>query len=433
MAFSVSCPKCGKTYRVKSEQASGSMRCQGCQTAFRLSHDGKDKKLPPPRLPRMKTARRPEEGSSDTDTDAESTDTKQPVQKPVLQKIGRFEIRELVGKGSFGSVHRAYDPILDREVALKIPHVGRVSSETDAKNFLREPKAAAQLWHPHIVPVYDTGEDDGQYYIASAFIKGQTLQQLLNESQMDNEQIANFVAKIADALSYAASQSIIHRDVKPANIMIDTRGEPHLMDFGIAKIEKAGAEQDNRIAGTPAYMSPEQTDPNVKLTPATDQYSLGVIMYEMLCGKMPFSGRPEAVIYKVQNEEPQRPRSISKSVNRDLESICLKAMEKDRDDRYESCVEMAKDLRRWLDHLPVKARVLSPTERFRRWCGRGQWGATFFFAFIITLIVGFTATMHFIEESRLQKQTIRDLQSRVNSTPSDVPAKQNKPNGPLGP
>ena len=220
--------------------------------------------------------------------------------------------------------------------------------------------ASARLQHPHIVPVFDAGKDEqtGEYYQASAFIAGQTLQSAIDEQPMDCRRAAKIARMLAQALGYAHSQGILHRDVKPANVMLDEKDEPHLMDFGLARIEKSDEKltRDVALMGTPANMSPEQAQgQNNQLTVASDQYSLGIVLYELLTGHTPFSGPPHVQIHHHLRTEPERPSKQNAVVPKDLETICLKALAKEPDNRYPDCVEMAEDLRRWQANEPIQA------------------------------------------------------------------------------
>ncbi len=309
---------------------------------------------------------------SDTPADVQAT----PFEKPspeTPKSLGRFLIRSRIGVGGFGAVYRAYDPVLDREVALKVPRAEVLQEPKARARFLREPKAAAQLRHPHIVPIYDAGSDGDHFYIASALIEGQTLKAAIEDRQPDFRQAAEIVRDLAEALDYAHGMGVIHRDVKPANVMIDARGQAILMDFGLAHLKRSGEKltQDGTVMGTPAYMAPEQADGSLgEVGPASDQYSLGVVLYELLSGRTPFSGPAAAVIFNHLHQAPEPPRRIKPQVPEDLETICLKAMAKRPRDRYANCAALSEDLRRWLDGEPVRARQMGAVERLARWCRR---------------------------------------------------------------
>lgn len=329
------------------------------------------------------------------------------------KKIGRFEIKNPLGAGAFGEVFRAHDPQLERDVALKVPHAAVLQNPKVAKRFLIEAQATARLTHPNIVPIFDAGQESGHHYIASAFIEGKTLDDALVDA-FDFRQTARIVMKLADALAYAHEQGIIHRDIKPANIMLDQKSEPHLMDFGLARLETAAENltHDGAILGTPTYMPPEQAAGDLeKVTAASDQYSLGVTLYEMLCGERPFSGPPELVIFNVINQEPPSPRSIKSDIPRDLETICQKAMAKTPKERYPSCQELVTDLRRWLDDIPISARRIRLRERFFRWCKRNP----FIFGMVMLVLVAFIFGAVFAFRAELARQATLDARREAEA------------------
>ncbi|HEV3236898.1 MAG TPA: serine/threonine-protein kinase, partial [Gemmataceae bacterium] len=342
------------------------MSCPHCKTRFIAASSSQD--LPPQadRCTRIATPRETADG-------IQPRAAKQGQGNKLPARIGRFQIRALRGAGAFGTVYRAYDPQLDREVALKVPLAGVLDSPLRIERFLREARAAAQLRHPHIVPVHEAGHDGDQYYIASAFIEGQTLAEECDEGPLEPRRAAQIVRDLAEALSYAHEQGIVHRDVKPANVMIDAKGRPHLMDFGLAARQDSEEKLtvDGAILGTAAYMAPEhasgqQGDPKA----ASDQYSLGVVLYELLCGRTPFAGPASVMLFNAVHTEPPSPRSIRPNLPRDLETICITALAKNPDERFENCQEFADDLRRWLEDEPIHRRRLSIPERVVRWCKR---------------------------------------------------------------
>jgi WD40 repeat protein len=290
-----------------------------------------------------------------------------------VTQVGRFPIRARLGSGAFGTVYRAYDPQLDREVALKVPHPGTLDTPQRVERFLREARSAARLRHPHIVPVFDAGRDGNHYYIASAFIPGKPLGDAVVGNGLDPRRAARITRELAEAVAYAHGQGIIHRDLKPANVILDSADHPHLLDFGLAarQDESEKLTRDGAVLGTPAYMAPEQAaGQQGDARPAGDQYSLGVLLYELLTGRTPFEGPPATVLYNAIHSEPPRPRSLRPSLPGDLETICLKAMSKQAGDRYVDCQALADDLRRFLDGEPIAARRLGLAERLLRWCKR---------------------------------------------------------------
>jgi serine/threonine protein kinase len=268
-----------------------------------------------------------------------------------LVQVGRFLIRERLGNGAFATVYRAHDPQLDRDVALKVPHPSTLESPSRVKRFLNEAKALARMHHPNIVPIYEANSDNGTHYIASAFIQGKTLAEVLDGGPVDFRHAAEIVRQVAEALAYAHKMGIVHRDVKPSNIILDLDGQAHLVDFGLAFCRDGDPQrtQDGAILGTASYIAPElaagrKGDPQA----CSDQYGLGVVLYEMLTGKPPFEGLPPVVLFKTLHEEPLVPRERNPQVPRDLERICMKAMAKKAKNRFLDCRELADSLARWL-------------------------------------------------------------------------------------
>ena len=312
---------------------------------------------------------------ADTARDASATVGLPAAPEPGMlpASIGRFRILARLGAGAFGTVYRAHDPQLDREVALKVPRSGTGAGPSHLERFLREARAAAGLRHPHIVPVFDAGSDGGVSYIAAAFIKGRPLSEAIRRDGVNFQRAARITRDLAEALAYAHTQGIVHRDVKPANVLLDRNNQPHLTDFGLATraAESARLTREGAVLGTPAYMAPEQAEGQQgPARPASDQYSLGAVLYELLTGQLPFTGPPALVLYNAVHTEPPPPRSLRPGLPRDLETVCLKAMAKRPEDRYPHCQELADDLRRWLDGEPIRARRLGLAERLMRWLRR---------------------------------------------------------------
>ena len=257
----------------------------------------------------------------------------------------------VLGEGEHATVYRAYDPILERDVALKVPRQGVLKTAKALVRFLGEAKALARLRHPRIVPVYEAGCAGQRHFIAMGLIEGRSLAERLAEGPLELRRATEIVAELAEALAYAHAQGVVHRDVKPANIRVDDQGAVYLMDFGIAYHPDSGEVPlpPGMILGTPAYVAPEQAQggqPNV--LPASDQYSLGVVLYELLCGQPPFCGPPSYVLFHAIHLDPPSPHTVAPGVSRSLAAICLKALAKSPERRYADCQEFADDLRRWL-------------------------------------------------------------------------------------
>jgi serine/threonine protein kinase len=265
--------------------------------------------------------------------------------------LGRFRVLGVLGEGQHATVYRAYDRILERSVALKVPRQGVLKTAKAVERFLGEAKALARLRHPHIVPVYEAGRAGDRHYIAMALIEGHNLAEQSARGRLGIRRATEIVADLAEALAYAHLQGVVHRDVKPANVRLDAAGVVYLMDFGIAYRPDSGevALADGSILGTPAYVAPEQAQGGqIDALPASDQYSLGVVLYELLCGRPPFCGPPSYVLFHTIHHEPPPLHTFVSKIPRSLSAICLKAMAKRPERRYPGCQEFAADLRRWL-------------------------------------------------------------------------------------
>jgi serine/threonine protein kinase/tetratricopeptide (TPR) repeat protein len=281
---------------------------------------------------------------------------------------------EEVGRGGQGVVFRARQKTLNRTVALKVISLGQWASKKHLKRFRREAEAAASLNHPGIVPIYEVGDRDGSCYFSMQFIEGGQLDEVVKRTPLSILQAAEIMAKVARTVHYAHQHGILHRDIKPGNILLDTNGEPHLTDFGLARLVEAESTvtRTEEMMGTPSYMAPEQAvGYNAQLTSATDVYGLGAVFYQLLTGHPPFAAETTYEIIRLLIEtEPREPRLLNPKVNRELSTICLKCLEKDPKQRYPSALALAQDLEHWLKHEPIQAHRTGIFTRGRKWVQR---------------------------------------------------------------
>src|SRR5260370_34961572 len=299
---------------------------------------------------------------------------KAPRPTKTLADFGDYKLLEEIGRGGQCVVYRAHQKSLNRTVALKLIGLGHWATEAHLKRFRREAEAAASLEHPGIVPIHEVGEREGTCYFSMGFIEGDQLDEVVRREPIPVRRVAELIAKVARTIQYAHEHHILHRDIKPGNILLDRQGEPHLTDFGLARLveTESTVTRTMGVLGTPRYMAPEQgvgNDPAI--TSETDVYGLGAVFYQLLTGHPPFAGGTTfETVRLVLDTEPRQPRLLNPKVDRDLNTICLKCLEKDPKRRYTSALALAEDLERWLKHEPIRTRRTGLFTRGRKWLRR---------------------------------------------------------------
>src|SRR6266487_2246780 len=350
------CGKCGAKIFADAPQEF----CSACllETGLRLLDNQDEDATNPPRLPRIgRTAR----------------------SAKMLGDFGDYELLEEIGRGGQGVVYRARQKSLNRTVALKVIGLGHWATEAHLKRFRREAEAAASLEHPGIVPIYEVGERDGSCYFSMKFIEGGQLDEVVRREPMPIRRAVELIAKVARTVHYAHEHHILHRDIKPGNILLDAKGEPHLTDFGLARLveSESTVTRTMEVLGTPSYMAPEQAvGNNAAVSSVTDVYGLGAVLYQLLTGQPLFAG---GTIYEtikpLLDTEPRQPRLLNPKIDRDLSTICLKCLEKDPKGRYSSALALAEDLEHWLKHEPILARHTGILTRGQKWVRRNPTSA----------------------------------------------------------
>ena len=328
------------------------------------------------------------------DVDPSTTSRRSDDELPI--EFGDYELLEEIGRGGQGVVYRAHQKSLNRTVALKVISLGQWASKAHVTRFRREAEAAASLEHPRIVPIHEVGERDGSCYFSMQFIEGGQLDEVVRRSPITIRQAAKLIARVARTVHYAHEHGILHRDIKPGNILLDKTGEPHLTDFGLARLldTQSGVTRTIDVLGTPSYMAPEQAaGETTKLCKATDVYGLGAVLYQLLTGQPPFAGGTTyETIRLLRDTDPRQPRLLNPKVDRDLSTICLKCLEKDPQRRYSSALALAEDLEHWLKHEPIQAKPSGFFTYARKWVRRNPSTAALF-TLLIVLAIGVSAIL----------------------------------------
>ncbi len=346
-------------------------------------------------------------------------------------RFGDYEVLEEIARGGMGVVFKARQTSLNRTIALKMLLSGQLASAAEVQRFRIEAEAAARLDHPHIVPIYEVAEHDGRLYFTMKLIEGRSLTGL----HAPPREAARIVTAVARAIHYAHQRGIIHRDLKPGNILLDAEGHPYVTDFGLAKQLEADSRitQTGAIMGTPAYMPPEQASGKTgEITTLADIYSLGAVLYELLTGRPPFqAGTPLETLRQVMDSEPEPPRKLNLRLDRDLEAVCLKCLQKDPHQRYASAAELADDLERWQRGEPTRARPPTTWQALRFWLRQNLRAALWVLAvgLLLGVLLGFTIYMQFLQQPL--SHSVANSYGQLPSTPRPWLASLPRIEGPL--
>ena len=404
MAEVSACPKCGK--RLPDDAPAGI--CPECllRAAFAASQ-GADNNLDDSSTPTLIST------SNDDSPILPPTNRLDPGNLPStaihkkLRYFGDYELIQEIARGGMGVVYKARQVNLNWQVALKMILAGQLAGPDLIQRFYTEAEAAAQLDHPGIVPIFEVGQYNGQHFFSMAFVEGQSLATRVAEGPLPPREAAQLVHDVALAVQYAHDKGVIHRDLKPGNILVDQQGNPRVTDFGLAKLEKSGSDLTGtgQILGTPSYMPPEQASGKTDLIgPPADIYSLGAILYCLLTGRPPFqAASPMDTLLQVLDQEPVSVQQLNAQVPLDLDTIALKCLDKMITRRYDSALQLADELKRFLDGRPILARPVGRIERGWRWCKRQPIIAGLSVSLLVALLAGTIISAYFAINEREQK------------------------------
>jgi serine/threonine protein kinase len=431
----VACPQCSTRVRLTpadlaSRERLKAFRCEGCGTGFdarlQLAHapgpaatDDEPDAPPAPTLSKPKREERSSRESVRTVSKNAGTSARKAgtaanatagssLLKNIPATIGQYQVLEEINRGGMGIVYKAFDPVLKRKVAIKVLLAGEGATETDIKRFQREAEATARLQHPNIVPIYGIGEYDGKPYFVMDFIEGKTAKQLMEHGEMTPRLALKIIEGVAEALHHAHLHGVIHRDVKPANIIVNQDERPQLMDFGLARRADEDLEitQSGTTMGTPSFMSPEQAEGKLtEVDERSDVYSAGACLYELITGRVPFEAATTmAVLRKIIEEPPVPPRKRHPAINRDVETICLKCLEKKKVQRYQSAQALVEDIRRFNAGEAILAKPAGPFSALWRRLRRHK---ELSLAALVMVLSGFGVIVYALNESRAAADKVR--------------------------
>jgi serine/threonine protein kinase len=344
-----------------------------------------------------------------------------PIAPTTIRYFGDYELLEEIARGGMGIVYKARQVSLNRLVALKMILAGSFASSRDVQRFRTEAESAANLDHPHIVPIYEVGEHEGQQYYSMKFVEGTSLS---NHPRSDPRREVEGLVGVIRAVHHAHQRGVLHRDLKPSNVLVDSQGTRLVTDFGLAKRMASGdgsITETGQVLGTPKYMAPEQAAGRKDLTVAADVYSLGVILYERLTGQTPFSGDNALTLLRQAREAvPPRPSTIRSGLDRDLETVVLRCLEKEAGRRYPSAEALADDLDRWLRGEPIQARPVGQVERLWRWCKRNPAISSLTVAVAASLVIGIVISTFFAVLASRRAQAESRERARATKAERDV-------------